>query len=780
MDKPNENDLKCQTGQSNSNFEEIFYQSPIGLLLYDKDGKLTNANDSALKIARIPKLDDVVGTNIFDNPTIASKKDELLNKRLIKFQDSLDLTKIKEHNIFNPLETKIIDIEWTISVIDSGYLVQIQDITKSKKAEEALKKSEENYKLLLNYAPTAIYEIDFKGPSFKSVNEAFINLSGYTRKELLSMNPIDILDPESKKRFQERIKRGLAGQKIDDEVEYEVIHKDGRKLWVILNIKPIYKEDKIVGALVVGHDITKRRQDEQLKQELLQKEQQLTKELQTLYNELNDRNADLQAVLDIAPIVLWIANDPECKVMTGNNYADQIVMNVSKGDNVSASAEMDAAAVTYKTFRDGVELLPEELPAQIAASTGKPVAETRVDLVFPDGRSVNLLVSAVPLFDDEGHVRGSITAGFDITHIKQTEDALRESEEKYRNMVETANEGILMADKSGIITFANRKISEMLGYSIDELLGTDGLFLVDNESSEMQEKIKNRKEGIIESYETKFIRKDGSELWTLISGSPIYDHTGVHIGNLGMYTDITKRKKAEYEIEKTIDELKRSNKELERFAYVSSHDLQEPLRMVTLYSQLLEKRYKDRLDSDADDFIEYIVENAKRMRYLIDDLLEYSRVTSQAREFENIDLEKLLEDVLSNLSIPLVENNVNVTHDSLPTVFADRNQMIQVFQNLITNAIKFRGKEPKIDISAQKGEKEWIFAVKDNGIGISPEHQKQIFEVFKRLHTRDEYPGTGIGLSIAQKIMERHGGRIWAESEPSIGSTFYFTLPIEQ
>ncbi|HEX7468815.1 MAG TPA: PAS domain S-box protein, partial [Methanobacterium sp.] len=161
-----------------------------------------------------------------------------------------------------------------------------------------------------------------------------------------------------------------------------VIHKDGSKLWVILNIKPIYKEDKIVGALVVGHDITKRRQDELFKQELLQKEQQLTKELQKLYNELNDRNADLQAVLDIAPIVLWIAHDPECKVMTGNYYADQIVMHVSKGENVSASAETGASAVTYEVFRDGVKLLPEELPAQFAASTGKPVAETRVDLVL--------------------------------------------------------------------------------------------------------------------------------------------------------------------------------------------------------------------------------------------------------------------------------------------------------------------------------------------------------------------------------------------------------------
>jgi light-regulated signal transduction histidine kinase (bacteriophytochrome) len=228
----------------------------------------------------------------------------------------------------------------------------------------------------------------------------------------------------------------------------------------------------------------------------------------------------------------------------------------------------------------------------------------------------------------------------------------------------------------------------------------------------------------------------------------------------------------------TLDELKRSNEELERFAYVSSHDLQEPLRMVTLYSQLLERRYKDRLDSDANDFIEYIVENAKRMKQLIDDLLEYSRLTNRAKEFENTDLEKVLENVLSNLSILIVENNVTVTHDSLPTVLADENQMMQVFQNLITNAIKFRGVEPpKIDISAKKNEKEWIFAITDNGIGINPEHQKQIFEVFKRLHTQEEYPGTGIGLSIVQKIILHHHGRIWAESEPGKGSTFYFTIP---
>ena len=226
--------------------------------------------------------------------------------------------------------------------------------------------------------------------------------------------------------------------------------------------------------------------------------------------------------------------------------------------------------------------------------------------------------------------------------------------------------------------------------------------------------------------------------------------------------------------------MKRSNIELERFAYVSSHDIQEPLRMVTLYSQLLERRYKDNLDNDANDFIEYIVEGANRMRQLIDDLLEYSRVTSQAKEFEKVDLEKVLDVVLHNLAIPIQENNVTISHDTLPIVFADKNQMVQVFQNLINNAIKFHGqKPPEIHISAQKGVNEWKFALQDNGIGIEPKHQKQIFKVFKRLHNRDEYPGTGIGLSIVQKIILHHGGRIWVESELGKGTTFYFTIPIK-
>jgi len=242
-----------------------------------------------------------------------------------------------------------------------------------------------------------------------------------------------------------------------------------------------------------------------------------------------------------------------------------------------------------------------------------------------------------------------------------------------------------------------------------------------------------------------------------------------------------KLKKSEKDLKALIYELKRSNEELQQFAYVSSHDLQEPLRTITSFTQLLERRYKDKLDSDADEFIEYIVDAAKRMQNLIKDLLNYSRVTTRGKEFESTDSEEILEDALSNLHAAIRENNGEITYDKLPKIMADKRQMIQLFQNLIGNAIKFRKPEipPKIHISAKKDKNEYVFSVEDNGIGMEPQYLERIFIIFQRLHTLDEYSGTGIGLAVSKKIVERHGGHIWVESEPCEGSTFYFTIPIK-
>jgi signal transduction histidine kinase len=235
---------------------------------------------------------------------------------------------------------------------------------------------------------------------------------------------------------------------------------------------------------------------------------------------------------------------------------------------------------------------------------------------------------------------------------------------------------------------------------------------------------------------------------------------------------------ARQELEKSVTELARSNCDLQQFAYVASHDLQEPLRMVASYTQLLAKRYKGKLGEDADEFIAYVVQGANRMRALIQDLLIFSRIDRQGEQFEPTSAETLLGYALDNLKGAIDESKAVVTHDPLPTVMADERQFLRLLQNLLSNAIKFHGPEaPRIHLSAERREKEWLFSVRDNGIGIDPHYSERIFVLFQRLHTNAEYPGTGIGLALCKKIVERHGGRIWMESQLGQGATFYFTLP---
>jgi len=246
-------------------------------------------------------------------------------------------------------------------------------------------------------------------------------------------------------------------------------------------------------------------------------------------------------------------------------------------------------------------------------------------------------------------------------------------------------------------------------------------------------------------------------------------------------TEITERKRAEEKLNKTLEELERSNSELEQFAYVASHDLQEPLRMVSSYMQLMERRYKGKLDTDADEFIDFAVDGATRMQRLINDLLMYSRVGTKGKTLEATDCNAVLAEVLRDLASTIEESGTVVTHDELPTMMADGTQLAQLFQNLVANAIKFSsGDQPKVHISFEQKEGSYVFAVTDNGIGIDPEYKDRIFVIFQRLHGKEEYPGTGIGLAVCKKIVERHGGQIRVDSESGKGSTFSWTIPIRE
>ncbi len=243
--------------------------------------------------------------------------------------------------------------------------------------------------------------------------------------------------------------------------------------------------------------------------------------------------------------------------------------------------------------------------------------------------------------------------------------------------------------------------------------------------------------------------------------------------------ETTEHKRTEKELMNAMEKLQRSNLDLEQFAYVASHDLQEPLRMISSFLQLLQRRYEGQLDSSADEFIGYAVDGAQRMQNLINDLLEFSRITTKGKKFENVNMEEPLENALTNLKLSIEENNAAIIpNNSLPTINGDYTQMTQLFQNLIGNAIKYRSSEPpQIHISATKKDNNWLFSIKDNGLGIDPKYTDNVFKIFRRLHTNSEYEGTGVGLAITKRIIERHNGQIWVESEPGIGSTFYFTIP---
>jgi PAS domain S-box-containing protein len=366
---------------------------------------------------------------------------------------------------------------------------------------------------------------------------------------------------------------------------------------------------------------------------------------------------------------------------------------------------------------------------------------------------------------------------------KEAEERLTQSEEGFRLMVSNVKDyAILMLDEEGRVVSWNEGAERIKGYRAEEIIGQhfSRFYSAEDVSNgkpglELEEAKRN---GRYED-ESWRVRKDGSRFLANVVITALRGEAGQLRGFGKITRDITERRKYEDDLLKKVRELKHSNDELQQFAYVASHDLQEPLRMVASYAQLLAKRYQGRLDSDADEFIAYAVDGCNRMQQLVEDLLVYSRAGTNAAAAHEISSENALREALTNLRATMRESGAVVTNDALPTITADDTRLAQVFLNLVGNAIKYRGTEvPQIHVSATKnGSKEWIFSVRDNGLGIEPRYFERIFVLFQRLHGRNEFKGTGIGLAICKKIVERAGGRIWVESEPQKGSTFYFSVP---
>jgi PAS domain S-box-containing protein len=447
-------------------------------------------------------------------------------------------------------------------------------------------------------------------------------------------------------------------------------------------------------------------------------------------------------------------------------------------------------------------------PLRISPDPGPPLGHSKTSSLPPTrpsdspfsemGRGMEDLVEVGPLFTQGGvHPTGNQknleTEGRKaylsmIQDIENTERELNETERniakrRYRIVSEFASDWNYWQGLNKEMLYVSPSCQDITGYPSEEFFRVPGLLdaLVHPEDQPLwaahnQEELAEKNPGPLEF---RIQTPEGEVRWVSHFCKPVHDHhNGLFLGVCGSNRDITCQKQAEEEVRVKTQELLRSNSELEQFAYVASHDLQTPLRAISGYLNLLTKRCEGKLEGDAERFIQRTHENVLRMQRLIQDLLTFSRLTTRARPFQPTDLNQVLGEVLEMLHPAIEETGAKITSEPLPTIRADYSQFLQLFQNLIGNAIKFRdSRPPEVHIGAQRAERAWLFSIKDNGIGIDPQYADRIFLIFQRLHSVDQYPGTGIGLAICKKIVERHGGRIWVESQPGEGANFKFLFP---
>lgn len=520
------------------------------------------------------------------------------------------------------------------------------------------------------------------------------------------------------------------------------------------------------------------------------------------------------------------------RITVSRNYVDNIIQ--SMADTLIVVDSDGTIETVNLALCDLLGYEKEELIGKPVATVFAEEEQARVGQMFGDfvrqglihnvdtiyvskeGRKIPVSFTGSVMHRADGKIRGLICVATNVAVRKRMEEALRNSEERYKRLARMSPGIIFTIDPKGIFTFLNEAIRE-LGYEPEELVGKHFSTIMPPDEVEAvsrsgvlprytggkardvdapklfdERRAGERKTKNLEiSLLTKDAKKQSRDSSEPVSGRRVVEVTtsGLYtedagtnektfLGTIGVLQDITERKRAEEELEKTIKELGRSNAELEQFAYVASHDLKEPLVVILGYLQQIKRHSGGTLEENVEKFVNRAVEGTIRMESLINDLLVYSRIGTGDEELKPTDCSDIIERVLDNLKTAVDESDIEVTHGKLPTVMADPTQLGLLFQNLIGNAVKFHGDAPsKVHISAVAKGRGWQFSVRDNGIGISSKDINHIFDIFRRMHDRKKYPGTGIGLSICKKIVERHGGRIWVESESGKGSTFHFTIP---
>ena len=611
---------------------------------------------------------------------------------------------------------------------------------------EALRESEERYRMLLdgiqNYA---IFMMDAQG-RILSWNAGAERIKGYTSDQIIGRNFSCFFPPEDIKRGRpEEVLRRTAASGRHEEQGMRM-RKNGSRFLASVTVTALRDPaGNLRGFSEFSHDLS----------------------------ESKESGAKYRGLLEAAPDAMVVVNQAGEIVLL--NVQAEKQFGYSRDELVGQQVKnIIPEGFAERLIADGTRSAAEALAQQIG--TGIELIARR-----KDGTEFPIEIMLSPLESVEGIL---VTAAIrNISVRKDAETHLAQMEGRYRGLLEAAPDAMVVVNQVGEIVLLNVQAEKQFGYSRDELVGQQVKNIIPEGFAErlIADGTRTATEALAQQIGTGIElngrRRDGSEFPIEIMLSPLESAEGILV--TAAIRDITERKKSEEHLVQMVGELKRSNDELQQFAYVSSHDLQEPLRMVTSYTQLLAGRYKGRLDSDADEFIAFAVDGCNRMQGLIKDLLAYSRAGTNGKVLHEISAENALKEALANLRATIDQSGAVVTRDALPVIRTDETQLTQVFQNLVGNAIKYHGAEvPQVHVSATKnGGAEWTFSVRDNGLGIDPQYFDRIFILFQRLHGRDEFEGTGIGLAICKKILERLGGRIWVESESEKGSTFYFALP---
>jgi PAS domain S-box-containing protein len=658
------------------------------------------------------------------------------------------------------------------------------DITERKKTEEVIKDNEKRFRELIESLPQLFWTCRVDGPC-DYLSKQWVDYTGVPEEEQLGYRWLEQLHPEDRdKTVAEWMEKVKTGESFD--MEFRIRRNDGIYHWFKTRAVPMRDSDgsivKWFGSNTDFEEIKKA--EEQLKnfsKELEQKVDERTKELQISTKKLDETSS-------IARVGGW-----ELDLKKNEMYWSDLVKQIHEVD-----------PDYHPTLRDGINFfVPEAVPVISEAmkntiNEGEPFnIELQLLTARKNVKWVRIVGKAYRENDEIVKIGGMFQ---DINERKLAEiESLRKSEQlqmlsnELENIIDSIPGLVFYKDTNNRYIRVNKYICDAHKMSKKQL---EGLSLNDLYPKEQAQAYFEDDLQVIRSHQSKInIDEPWGDRWVSTSKIPYLNETGEVIGVIGVSMDVTERRLAEEELknhrdhleelvnertselDNAIIDLKRSNQELEQFAYVASHDLQEPLRMVSSYTQLLERRYKDLLDQDAKDFIFFAVDGANRMQHLINDLLDYSRVTTRGKPFVKVDLSTVLGHAINNLQKKIQETGALIVNEDLPFVYGDEVQLVRVFQNLLDNAIKFRGTvPPRISISSKTVDDKVQISISDNGIGIDKIYTDRVFTIFQRLHNKIEYPGTGIGLAICKRTIERHGGKIWFESEPGKGTTFIFTL----